>query len=399
MARPLSLRTWAINLGLLMVSVITALALVEGTLRVTGYSPFVLPYIYDQYSGAKLRPHAEGWWREEGETYIQINSAGLRDREHSMLKPENTVRIAVLGDSYAEALQVSMENTFWAVLERQLNECHAFGPDKAEVINFGESGYGTAQELLTLRHRVWDYSPDIVLLAFVTGNDIADSYKPLRRIPQIPYFELKDDVLVLDDSFHAHHYEDAATSLKMQWALAAAENFKIAKLYFAFKARLSKVLSAQKPAQANVPIREVGLDDSVYLEPTGADWQEAWNVTEALVVRMRDEVKAKGARFLLVTLSNSIQVHPDPTLRGQFMKDLGINTLFYPDRRIKALADRENIDATILAPLFQGYAESHQVYLHGFANTRMGFGHWNERGHHLAGETIAEHVCRSTPSH
>jgi hypothetical protein len=382
-----------------MVSVITALALVEGTLRVTGYSPFVLPYIYDQYSGAKLRPHAEGWWREEGETYIQINSAGLRDREHSMLKPENTVRIAVLGDSYAEALQVSMENTFWAVLERQLNECHAFGPDKAEVINFGESGYGTAQELLTLRHRVWDYSPDIVLLAFVTGNDIADSYKPLRRIPQIPYFELKDDVLVLDDSFHAHHYEDAATSLKMQWALAAAENFKIAKLYFAFKARLSKVLSAQKPAQANVPIREVGLDDSVYLEPTGADWQEAWNVTEALVVRMRDEVKAKGARFLLVTLSNSIQVHPDPTLRGQFMKDLGINTLFYPDRRIKALADRENIDATILAPLFQGYAESHQIYLHGFANTRMGFGHWNERGHHLAGETIAEHVCRSTLSH
>jgi hypothetical protein len=37
--------------------------------------------------------------------------------------------------------------------------------------------------------------------------------------------------------------------------------------------------------------------------------------------------------------------------------------------------------------------------LHGFANRRMGFGHWNERGHHLAGETIAEHVCRSTPSH
>jgi hypothetical protein len=29
----------------------------------------------------------------------------------------------------------------------------------------------------------------------------------------------------------------------------------------------------------------------------------------------------------------------------------------------------------------------------------MGFGHWNERGHHLAGETIAEHVCRSTLSH
>jgi hypothetical protein len=143
----------------------------------------------------------------------------------------------------------------------------------------------------------------------------------------------------------------------------------------------------------------VGLDDSVYLEPTGADWQEAWNVTEALVVRMRDEVKAKGARFLLVTLSNSIQVHPDPTLRGQYMKDLGISTMFYPDRRIKALADRENIDAIILAPLFQGYAESHQVYLHGFANRRMGFGHWNERGHHLAGETIAEHVCRSTPSH
>ena len=46
-----------------------------------------------------------------------------------------------------------------------------------------------------------------------------------------------------------------------------------------------------------------------------------------------------------------------------------------------------------LAPLFQGYADTHKSYLHGFDNTVMGSGHWNQLGHQLAGELITEEVC------
>jgi hypothetical protein len=152
---------------LLLGSCVFALLLAEFLLRLMDYFhvSFYEPSIC---CGAALIPNTEGWWRREGEAYIRINSAGLRDREHAIAKPPNTLRIAILGDSYAEAFQVPMERAFWSVLERTLAGCQALNGQDVEVINFGVSGYGTAQ---TLRHRVWPYHPDIVVLAFAAGND------------------------------------------------------------------------------------------------------------------------------------------------------------------------------------------------------------------------------------
>src|SRR5258708_11225062 len=145
-------------------SLVFGLALGELFLRLIDFSDpnFYLP---DDYTGESLRPGVEGWSRSEGEAYIRINSAGLRDREHSKAKPLGTVRIAVLGDSFAEAAQVPLEATFWVHLERELNACHAFGQRRGEGVKFGVSGYGTAQGILTLRPPAWGYSPDMGLLA------------------------------------------------------------------------------------------------------------------------------------------------------------------------------------------------------------------------------------------
>src|SRR6266550_6543920 len=119
-------------------------ALAEIALRVAGYTAPEFSSV-DQTRGYGLRPGVEGWCQREGKAYVRINSDGLRDREHSITKPQNTVRIAVLGDSYAEAFSVAEENTFWSVMERKLQECDAFQGKQVEVINFGVSGYGTGQ--------------------------------------------------------------------------------------------------------------------------------------------------------------------------------------------------------------------------------------------------------------
>src|SRR5205085_9409925 len=79
--------------------------------------------------------------------------------------------------------------------------CPAINRRKVEVINFGVSGYGTAQELITLQQEVWAYQPDVVLLAVTTNNDITDNSRPLKKTDEIPYFVLRDNKLVLDDSF------------------------------------------------------------------------------------------------------------------------------------------------------------------------------------------------------
>jgi hypothetical protein len=102
--------------------VVTALLIAEAFLRLTGYAPGNF-FRRDDVIGATHRPGAEGWWTREGREYIRINSDGLRDREHTITKPANTFRIAVLGDSYAQAFQLPMQKAFWSIMESRLRSC------------------------------------------------------------------------------------------------------------------------------------------------------------------------------------------------------------------------------------------------------------------------------------
>jgi hypothetical protein len=401
---------------MILAGLILGLLVVEAGLRVVGYS-FPIFYTTDPERGIALRAGVRGWYRREGKNYVSINSEGLRDREHTKAKPPGTVRIAVIGDSYAEALQVPLENTFWAVMGEQLRQkCPQFAGQQVEVINFGVSGYGTAQELITLRQKVWDYAPDLVLLAVCTGNDITDNSRVLKKT-DIPYFVYRDGHnLTLDNSFRdsrSFRLQSSALSSMGRWLrdslrfVQAIHEAQLAiKTYLAQRRARSEARTAGTTHAATAALvqqaaaqptdlarsQELGLDNLIYQEPADAVWRDAWRVTEGLIALMRDEVESRGARFLVVTLSNGIQVHPDPQTRSAFMQRLGATDLFYPDQRLKALCEREGIAVLTLAPALQAYAEQQQVFLHGF-DKNIGNGHWNILGHRIAGEMIARKIC------
>jgi lysophospholipase L1-like esterase len=391
-----------IKLGVILAVGVVAL---EIAMRLAGiaFPDFGLP---DQDRGWELRPNAEGWVRAENKVgvYVKINSQGLRDREHSIAKPPGTFRVAVLGNSYTEAFQVSLEQTYWAVLERELGRCGVAGTRKVEVINFGVSGYGTAQELITLRTQVWQYEPDVVLLAFLTGNDIWYNHRALYQEPLSPYFVYQDNKLALDDSFRqliklgalrGFQAEVEKRSRVAQALFQAHNQFK----QWMFDLRQSLKMAARKD-QGDLIAATMASDavetkptDMVYVPPRDATWSEAWRVTEGLIRLMRDEVVSHGAQFWVATLSNSPQVHPDPEERNKLARALGTQDLFYPDRRIQAFAERERIPLTPLAFAFGEYATRNKSFLHGFPG-HMGAGHWNEEGNRLAGEIIARGMCR-----
>ena len=405
------------KLLLVLVGFLFGAIVAEIALRIVGYS-YPEFYALDQVRGYSLRPNAEGWYRKEGEAYIRINSDGLRDREHSITKPLNTVRIAVLGDSYPEALSVSQEEAFWSVMERKLQECGVLTGKTVEVLNFGVSGYGTAQELLTLRQEVWKYSPDIVMLAVTTNNDIADNSRALKKTDEIPYFVYKDDKLTLDDSFksaRAFVWRQKAISSLGRWFRNHSHFVQVLiQGHHAFKIRLAswrdrtedaKPEATQPAAQGQATQRadqlsradELGVDNLIYLEPGNADWNEAWRVTEGLIALMRDEVETRGAQLVVVTLSNGIQVLPDPHVRVAFEKRLGITDIFYPDNRIKSACTREGIPVMTLAPELREFATTNKTFLHGFGEN-IGNGHWNQAGHRIAGELLAKKLCEEVLS-
>jgi hypothetical protein len=77
------------------------------------------------------------------------------------------------------------------------------------------------------------------------------------------------------------------------------------------------------------------------------------------------------------------------------MEGLGVRDLFYPEKRLKELANREGFEIITLAQGLQSYAEEYRLFLHGFSNAYVGLGHWNEKGHELAGRMLAEYLCSS----
>jgi hypothetical protein len=345
--------------------------------------------------GTVLAPGMEGWQRDEGSAYVKVSAQGLRDREHSVAKPAGTYRIAVLGDSYAEAMQVDLERAFWALLPKKLEACGFGGGKKVETVNFGVSGYGTGHELLTLQNRVWQYSPDMVMLAFFPGNDVRNNSKALEGEKR-PYFSLKDGKLFLDSAFrddpefkekqHIAEHRAFMQELRLYQLMRRVRAGNIAQHF-----HNAPVAAA---AAAGEKLTEPGLDEQVFLQPKDDKWRDAWDVTDRLVVAASEETRQHGARFLLAVLSTPGSVFPDAGMRERYAKTLGVSSLFYPEERLQGLGKANGFEVLALAPEMQKRADAQHVYFHGFPNTKPGFGHWNEAGHAAAAELIAQRLCR-----
>lgn len=96
-----------------------------------------------------------------------VNNDGLRDESvHPEPKPAGTVRILLLGDSFAWGSGVSYERIWPVVFER---DCRANGLP-VDVVKAGVSGYDTRQEVLYLERLLPLYHPDMVVLAFLPND-------------------------------------------------------------------------------------------------------------------------------------------------------------------------------------------------------------------------------------
>jgi hypothetical protein len=385
------MRRAGLRLLLSIVSILLGLTAAEIALRVAGIAP---PEVraYDPVRGWQLRPGAIGLQRSEGHARVAINEGGFRGPEVPIAKPPGVLRLAVLGDSFTEAMHVPYDETFCAVIERHLASC-PLGGRPVQVLDFGVSGYGTGQELLTLRQQAWRYAPDVVILAFFAGNDVSDNSAVLDSESWLngekcrPHYELRNGTLAEDDQFR----ERAAARW---WCHGVFALNRIAIMDYLGEpaVMLHRIAGGSKPA-ARIAGHEPGLDDEIYGPPPDARWRDAWAVTEDLITALSREVKAHGARLVVVTLSTPIQVYPDPAYREAYLRSIGGTDLFYPEHRLDALGTREGFVVLNLAPSLQAYADQHHSFLHGFPNTRAGTGHWNELGHRLAGEHIAERLC------
>ena len=389
-------RRWMFRAILLGIATVAPLLFIEIAMRVGGIEyPIVTQR--DSNRGYAYRPAYQWTQSSEGHADVRTNRFGFRDEEWTLEKPANTVRIAVLGDSYVDAVQVAEEHRFTELLENELSESDLFGGSNVEVMNFGTSGYGTAQELMTYRHAVRQFKPDVVILSFLTGNDIRNNSRKLEGDPVRPYFVPSDEGLQLDTSFRSKELP----TLKLLGHLAAKHSrigqFAV-HVYQTLGGRnvVRRIESDEQNELMREGLLQPGLSVEIYKATHEKDWQDAWLVTEGLLSLLRDEVEADGASLLVTILTNGEQVHPDRAHRERVQAVGRIDDLLLPDKRIRDACQREGISVLMLAERMQQIAEAEQVWLHGFKNTQMGRGHWNEDGHREASHLIADWFTSET---
>src|SRR6516164_9014006 len=111
------MKKWLGVAGLIVFGFGLALALADVGVRLANRR-FPYFYRYDDYRGWGLNPGAHGWYRREGTAYVRISQDGFRGPNYPLRKAAGTIRVAVLGDSYVEAMQVAEDKTFSAVIGR-----------------------------------------------------------------------------------------------------------------------------------------------------------------------------------------------------------------------------------------------------------------------------------------
>jgi hypothetical protein len=186
--------------GLLTVgSVAVGLAAAESCLRLFFPQPLLESYRVADAGGPLTRRDPElGWTLKpdvaglEGsapwETGLTTNADGFRDGPHSAAKAPGAYRVAVLGDSFVFGSGVAQES----ILTRRLAARLGTG---FEIVNLGVPGYGTDQELLTLRRWGKKLAPDLVLVGFFWNDVMENASSEIYGMAK-PRFTLEDGRLV-----------------------------------------------------------------------------------------------------------------------------------------------------------------------------------------------------------
>lgn len=107
-----------------------------------------------------------------------MNAAGYRGPLRPTRRAPNTLRVAVLGDSFTFGWGVAADEAWPALLEARLGS-KLDGMD-VEVLNFGVPGYNTWLQLLHWQRVVSRYRPDAVLLGYYSNDAAID-----RRVPNV----------------------------------------------------------------------------------------------------------------------------------------------------------------------------------------------------------------------
>ena len=142
---------------------------------------------------------------------------------------------------------------------------------------------------------------------------------------------------------------------------------------------------------------EIPLDYRVYAEDPGAEWQEAWSLTEDLIRQTRDTARRVGARYAVVIASTPQSVRgPEEGLSQLLSAYPAMNQeswdLTLPTARLVEFCEAEGIPVLDLTPGLHSRSKDGTVLHFPYD------GHWNPAGHQAAADLLTPFILTQAPS-
>jgi hypothetical protein len=308
----------------------------------------------------RYAPHQEGVWRVRDEIAApyRINAQGWNSGigDYAMARRPGTRRIAVVGDSYVEALQVAYDRSLG---ERLAADLGASG-NAPEVYRFGISGAPMSQYLQMIEHEAVHYRPDWVVVVIV-HNDFDESYKFKAGRYTSSFLKLRVEEGRVVGEIPPLLWRPGTIEWLRQTATAR---------FFLYRWQVRPELlvnlllpRAEAATAANTDV------DAVLADPEGVI-----AVTDYLFGRIDAVVRAMGARLMLAMDGDRFAIY-----RNEESPALALNRL------AADAAARHHIPFVDLEPVFLAdWRAEHR---------RFDFnadGHWNEHGHAVAAAAIAK---------
>lgn len=377
-------RSFRIRLGLFLSTLILALAAFEGICRLVGV---------DFNPNPNWRFHPQLGWTQERSTqydttvsgdrvHIEFNSIGFRDVEHSIEKPPGVRRVVVIGDSFSEAIQVNLSETYWRRLQNLLNQNQH--QHQWEVINLGVGDFGQAQAWLALTDFGLQYSPDLVISQIFPLNDICNNTVELAGLCKSqndysrPYFVESPQGLELTWAQPFRH-----------WLRSRLVSFGVLEKAYTLIRRQAQSQTVEELHQARIAERGFPGDPLLYTFSEDASQiapiAKGWRITEQILEKTAQLCRQRGIGWLALVIPFEARVGPG---WNDFVQSFPHMNLVqdYPEQRLGRLFERLQAPAVFLKPVFE---EHQDVFFPGRG------GHLNPASHALAAQAIYAKLTES----
>ena len=329
-----------------------------------------------------LMPHQKGIWASECYYIdpVKTNSLGFHD-----VDPMKKVKIAVLGDSYMEALQIPQHEDTSDLL-RSLTG--------VSVMNTGISGFGPIHEYLTYNQFVRSHKPNIVLLFFYTGNDIRDSSCVLNRSGGSVWDSFKACATIDRNGTVTIHQEilPPTSHFNPELKVLVKEYCRSCDFLFYFYSILeNKAYQKNKNQQGKY---QLPRDLQVYLPPDER-WSDAWKITDYFLNKLNAQIKQDGGRLVIVTVPEYGRISKAPLKKMQeagFQIPSGYDP-YRPLRNLEEIAKKDDIPLLELEKYFLQYRDRYHMKAPYFFYRCDG--HWNPLGHFIASNVIVKYLLEN----